>query len=79
MNKSVIVYGPQGCGKTLNARRIAKHFGLARIEDDYTGGRVRATGTLYLTNLTRAEIDPYDMLRRAVAYADLPAAVRMHA
>jgi hypothetical protein len=79
MNKSVIVYGPQGCGKTLNAQRIAKHFGLTRIEDDYDGSRFRATGTLYLTNRTRKEIDPSGMLRRAVAYADLPAAVRMHA
>lgn len=30
---SVIVYGPQGCGKTRNASRIASHFGLNRIVD----------------------------------------------
>lgn len=33
MNKSIIVYGPQGCGKTRYAERIAKHFGLTIIND----------------------------------------------
>lgn len=31
---SVIIYGPQGCGKTRNAEALAKHFGLNHIIDD---------------------------------------------
>ncbi len=31
---SVIIYGPQGCGKTSNAEALAKHFGLNHIIDD---------------------------------------------
>jgi len=34
MNKSVIVYGPKGCGKTTNAKRIAAARGLTKIIDD---------------------------------------------
>lgn len=26
MNRSVIVHGPQGCGKTRNAVALARHF-----------------------------------------------------
>lgn len=54
--KSVLIYGPQGCGKTINADKIAKHFGLKRIVD---AGRdsnqaseclaPKSEGTLYLT------------------------------
>ncbi len=56
MNKSIIVYGPQGCGKTRNAARIAKHFGLVKIIDgglDANNSLRRqspqADGVLYLT------------------------------
>lgn len=39
-NKSVFVYGPQGCGKTLNAPAIARHFGLQMwIDADDLAGR----------------------------------------
>lgn len=34
MEKSVVVYGPQGCGKTTHAKALAKHFGVAHIVDD---------------------------------------------
>jgi len=33
-NKSVVVYGPQGCGKTTHAAALAKHFGLANIVEE---------------------------------------------
>ncbi len=31
---SVIIYGPQGCGKTTHAKALAKHLGLSHIIDD---------------------------------------------
>lgn len=37
MNRSVLIYGPQGCGKTNNSARLAKHFGLSRVVDSGHG------------------------------------------
>lgn len=49
MNKSVIVYGPQGCGKTRYAERIREHFGLERIVGELWSFKPLATdGHLYL-------------------------------
>ena len=54
---SIVVVGPQGCGKTTNAERIKQHFGLGRIVDEGQLARVLAKGpklepfgVLYLTN-----------------------------
>lgn len=52
---SIIIYGPAGCGKSYNAARLAKHFGLTRIVDDWANGMsqqedIAPTGTLYLTS-----------------------------
>jgi len=52
-NTCTIVVGPQGCGKTRNAERIARAYGCAKIVDD---GRPIprlediAPGNLILTN-----------------------------
>lgn len=53
MEGTTIVYGPQGCGKTRNAARIAKAYGLTNIVDDWYGletGQKFQPKTLYLTN-----------------------------
>ncbi len=31
---SKIIYGPQGCGKTRNAKALMEHFGLKHLIDD---------------------------------------------
>lgn len=31
MKPSLIVYGPQRCGKTRNAEKLCQHFGLTRV------------------------------------------------
>lgn len=36
MSKSVVVFGPKGCGKTRHKDRIAQHFNLTNIVDDWT-------------------------------------------
>lgn len=54
MHESIIVHGPQGCGKTLHAVSIARHFGLARILDDQDPHALPpgvATDTLLLTSV----------------------------
>lgn len=50
--KSWIVYGPQGCGKTRNAKTIAKELGLRHIRDEWCGRRetFEACDTLHITN-----------------------------
>ncbi len=50
--RSVIVYGPVGCGKTHNAERFAKAYGLTYIRDGLNpDDHVETRDTLYLTNI----------------------------
>ena len=60
MTKSVLVYGPQGCGKTHHKDKIVTFFGLTRVVDDLCARRnfEPERGTVYLTCLT-----PSDFLR----------------
>lgn len=54
MYESIIVHGPPGCGKTLNAVSIARHFGLSRILDDQDPAALPpgiGTDTLVLTRV----------------------------
>lgn len=56
MKQSIVIYGPRGCGKTINAERLQKHFGLERIVDegkdywpfDRKGPALESKGVLYL-------------------------------
>ena len=51
MARSVIVYGPQGCGKNRNATRIAAAYGLCRVVDlERADDFQEEDGTLYLCN-----------------------------
>lgn len=51
MNRSYIVHGPTGCGKTRNAERIAAALGLSKVQDNWTptGQVFEPFDTLYLT------------------------------
>lgn len=52
MNKqSVIVVGPQGCGKSRNAEVIRKHYGLGKVVDGFSTPLTVQPNTLYLTNV----------------------------
>lgn len=46
---SVIVYGPQGCGKSANAEVITDHFGLSSWIDNWTPGMPMPQNALLLT------------------------------
>lgn len=49
---SVIIYGPQGCGKTINAELLAKKYNCTNIDDnDWHNNRTIADNTLVLTNV----------------------------
>lgn len=47
---SVIVYGPQGCGKTRAAPALAAKYGCRRIVDEWQPGDTLPPETLALTN-----------------------------
>lgn len=47
---AVIVYGPQGCGKTTHAAAIASFYGKPNIVDDWTPGDPVPADTLILTS-----------------------------
>jgi len=65
---SVIVYGPQGCGKTLQAERLRKHLKMEEVcdgemdpypltikqQEEFKAGKV-----LFLTNIAPKQKD-YD-------------------
>ena len=48
---SVVIYGPQGCGKTTNATALAAVYGKQRIVDDWTPGLALPRDALCLTNI----------------------------
>ena len=52
---TVIIYGPQGCGKTRNAQLIAKTFGITAILDGWHGKGSVPEDTLVLTNVQGIE------------------------
>lgn len=49
---NVIIYGPAGCGKTVNGEALRKHYGMERVveaEWHYTERSRPKTGCLVLT------------------------------
>lgn len=78
VNKSQIVFGPAGCGKSTRAKAIARHYGLTAIVDDWRGAPpFNRFDTLYLTSLSLSDLQRlFPEHRRVVAFASLPADVR---
>lgn len=55
--KTVVVYGPQGCGKTTHAYELMKKHGCTILLDDWDGHAPLQPGTLALTH----EPPPYQV------------------
>lgn len=69
--RSVIVHGPQGCGKSRHAQALCRHFDMDQIvelEDHPPGEEVPAFGALILTNKDPATIEAPSY--RMIAFAD---------
>jgi hypothetical protein len=49
-SRGIVIYGPQGCGKTTYAQTLARHYSATRVVDDWTPGRPVPAGTLALTS-----------------------------
>lgn len=71
--RSYLVYGPAGCGKTRNAAAIAAALGLRKVLDNWEPGTpVPPTDTLVLTNHD-GPLNPFG--RRVMSYSDAIALV----
>jgi len=46
----VVIYAPQGCGKTRNAAALAAHYEKKVVVDDYDSSQALTPGALHLTN-----------------------------
>jgi|AZIG01.1.fsa_nt_gi hypothetical protein len=46
----LILYAPQGAGKTRHAEALRKHYGCVRVVDDWKVGDLAGEGDLMLTN-----------------------------
>lgn len=73
----VVIYGPQGCGKTTHALALAAYFGKTRIVDDWEPGYRVQDDTLALTSIPhRGAIQFVDAISCAgirLTYARSPA------
>lgn len=52
---SIVIYGPQGCGKSRNKAALAAHFGMGQVIDDWNPGGPLPENTLALTNVPGVE------------------------
>ncbi len=49
MNRTTVIYGPPGSGKTRNAKRLATHYGCTKIIDGWEEGDPMVRDALHLT------------------------------
>jgi len=82
---SIIIHGPQGCGKTRSTKLLREHYGMNEVVDDGSDPyplsqkqieEFKAGKTLFLTN-----IDPvsrgYNLHnRRVISYRDAMKEIR---
>lgn len=47
--KTMVIYGPGGCGKTFHSLRLASHFDIPRVIDAWSPEREIVKGALHLT------------------------------
>jgi DNA polymerase III delta prime subunit len=50
MAKSILIVGPQGCGKTLHAEALRQHFDCLAVHDNWQPSHGIVPGALMLTN-----------------------------
>lgn len=78
--KSIIVHGPQGCGKTLNAEALRVHYGMTTVLDGWTSrDRLPLRDTLVLTNESPAALGFNKLSVDVVSYADATCAMAVGA
>lgn len=73
--KSVIVYGPQGCGKTRHAEALAAHFGVGRVVDEWMPGDPVEVDALHLCQVEVPGAVAYESLKAELELCDTCRAV----
>ncbi|WP_298167656.1 hypothetical protein [Novosphingobium sp.] len=62
--RTVVIYGPAGCGKTSNAESLRQHFCCTSVVDDFDPHRHRITpGALHLSHQPyrhQRDVESYD-------------------
>ena len=73
MKRGILVYGPQGCGKTTHAAAVAKLLGKKRIIDPWSPGDPLPPNAVAFTNAdTRAaDYRAEDLIERLASTASL--------
>lgn len=66
----VVVYGPQGCGKTRHAKALAAHFGVERVIDDWMPGDPVDPGALHLSQVEVPGAVAYESLKAELGLLD---------
>lgn len=69
MSGTTIVYGPQGCGKTLAAQAMARAMGLTQVVDEWQPGQALQPGALHLTNVDLSK-SPVRAEARVLAFSE---------
>lgn len=65
MSTTVIVTGPQGCGKTRMSRAIAAHFGISKVVDGWDGESEPPRDALLLTSVPGNQLSLHEALALA--------------
>lgn len=69
--KSIVVFGAKGTGKTTNSLAIARHFGLTKVLDEWQpNDAFPETDTLILTNYDPRNVVPILGDRRVISIGD---------
>lgn len=66
---AVVVYGPQGCGKTRHAAALAAHFGVGVIIDEWMPGDPIEADALHLSQVEVPGAVTYESLKEGLRLA----------
>lgn len=68
---SLVISGPQGCGKSRHAKALARYYGKTRVIDDWIPGTPIPGNALALTHETRLiNAIPFKNAMRAAGLAN---------
>jgi len=74
-SRGVLIYGPQGCGKSIMAPLIAMHLGLDTVVEFWPLNKPVPAGVLAMTSdrqmLNQGAIDYFEVLQAFVQSSDV--------